>query len=70
MPYKFKGADVAVAVVVFLATWLVLWRSSNMGGGTAAAAGFFASCLAARWWRQLLVVFVIGLGLAVYFHSH
>jgi hypothetical protein len=69
VPYRFKRTDFAVAIVVFLATWLVLWRSSNMGGETAAAAGFFASCLAARWWRQLLVVLVVALGLAIYFHS-
>ncbi len=33
-PYKFKGVDLVVAVTAFLATWLVLWRSSNMGGGS------------------------------------
>jgi hypothetical protein len=69
VPYRFKGSDLVVAVAVFLATWLVLWRSSNMGGGTAAAAGFFAGCLAARWWRQLLVLIIAALGVAIYLHS-
>jgi membrane protein implicated in regulation of membrane protease activity len=55
---------------MFLATWLVLWRSSNMGAGTTAAvAALFAGSLAGRWWRQLLVVFAIALALTAYFHS-
>jgi hypothetical protein len=69
VPYQFKKLDLVVALCVFLATWLVLWRSSNMGGGTAAAVAFFSGCLAGRWWRQLLIVFVIALALTAYFHS-
>jgi hypothetical protein len=67
-PYKMTGADLALGAVVFLATWLSLWRISGIGGGTAAAVGFIASGIAARWWRQLLVVAIVAVVLFVFYH--
>jgi len=67
-PYKFKTLDLVAAVVVFLATSLVLWRA--MGGGAALAAGVFAGIIGARFWRLALGLLVIGGLLAIFLRHH
>jgi len=60
--------DLLVAAVVFVTTWLALWRSADMGGGAAAAFGFIACGIAARWWRPLIVVLALVLVAIVFLH--
>ena len=67
---RLSGMDLAIGAIVWLAAWLILWRTTAIGGGGAAALAIIPGGIAAKWWRQLFFVAIAGGAIWFFFLHH
>lgn len=69
-PVPLTRGDLAIAAVVWLVAWMILWRSTDMGGLGSACVAIFPAGIAAKWWKQLLTAAIVMGVLWLLFMKH
>lgn len=67
VPFEATKLDVLVSLMVWVVTWIALYRS--LGGLGAFCVGIIPAGIAIRWWKQLLVLGIVGIVVLVWLRS-
>ena len=69
-PVPLTRGDLAIAAVVWVVAWMILWRATDIGGLGSACVAIIPSGIAARWWKQLFVAAIVGGVIWLFFINH